>query len=179
MFAARLWWALNYYGHSRVAVLDGGWKKWTGEGRPTTAEVPAVQLTQFIAHRNGAIYRDADQVASRLHTATRLVDLRSPEEFAGKSSRASRKGHIPGAVNVPRTALFAPDGTLLLPDDLRRKFTSAGVDDTTPDLITYCNAGVSASFGLLALLVAGWESVAVYDGSWKDWGNDEGRAIET
>jgi thiosulfate/3-mercaptopyruvate sulfurtransferase len=178
MFAARLWWALNYYGHTRVAVLNGGWKKWLAEGRPTTAEIPDIRPAQFVPRPNPAIYRNADQVQASLHTSTRLVDLRSPQEFAGETSRASRKGHIPGAVNVPRTALVAPDGTLLPPDELRRKFAEAGVDDSSPEIITYCNAGVSGSFGLLALRVAGWENVALYDGSWKDWGNDERRIIE-
>jgi thiosulfate/3-mercaptopyruvate sulfurtransferase len=178
MFAARLWWALKYYGHPRVAVLDGGWKKWTAEGRPITANVPAIAPAQFIAHPDPVIYRSGDQVASTLDTATRLVDLRSPEEFTGKSSRASRKGHIPGAVNVPRPAFVASDGTLLPPDALRQKFAAVGVDDSVPEIITYCNAGVSASFGLLALHVAGFKNAAVYDGSWKDWGNDEGRGIE-
>lgn len=178
MFAARLWWALNYYRHTQVAVLDSGWKKWTAEGRPTTAEVPTVQPAYFVARPNPAIYRSGDQVASTLHTDTRLVDLRSPEEFAGKSSRASRKGHIPGAVNVPRPVLVAPDGTLLPPDDLRKQFAAVGVDDSAPEIITYCNGGVSGSFGLLALQVAGFDNLALYDGSWKDWGNDEGRAIE-
>jgi thiosulfate/3-mercaptopyruvate sulfurtransferase len=178
MFAARLWWALNYYGHTRVAVLDGGWKKWTAESRPITAQAPDIQPSQFVARPNPVIFRDGNQVASKLYTAARLVDLRSPQEFAGESSRASRKGHIPGAINVPRSALFAPDGTMLPPDDLRKKFTAAGVDDSTPEIITYCNAGVSASFGMLALRVAGLENVAMYDGSWKDWGNDEARAIE-
>ena len=110
--------------------------------------------------------------------AAALVDLRSPEEFAGKSSRARRKGHIPGAVNIPRLSLVAPDGTLLPPGELRQKFAAAGIDDSTPEIITYCNAGVSASFGMLALRVAGLENVALYDGSWKDWGNDDARAVE-
>ena len=110
--------------------------------------------------------------------AAALVDLRSPEEFAGKSSRARRKGHIPGAVNIPRLSLVAPDGTLLPPGELRQKYAAAGIDDSTPEIITYCNAGVSASFGMLALRVAGLENVALYDGSWKDWGNDDARAVE-
>jgi thiosulfate/3-mercaptopyruvate sulfurtransferase len=179
MFAARLWWALNYYGHSSVAVLDGGWNKWTAEHHPVTADVPELMPTQFVARPNPALYRSGDQVADTLHTSTRLMDVRSPQEFAGQFSRASRKGHIPGAVNVPRTALVASDGTMLPPDELLAKLAQNGIDNSTPEVITYCNAGVSGSFGLLALRVAGLNNNALYDGSWKDWGNNDARAIES
>jgi thiosulfate/3-mercaptopyruvate sulfurtransferase len=178
MFAARLWWSLNYYGHTQVVVLDGGWKKWTAESRPVTAEVPQVAPGNFVAQANPAIYRDAQQVMNALHTDILLVDMRSKAEFDGIDSRAARKGHIPGAVNQPRSDLLAADGTLLPPEQLRQKFASLGVDESTPEVITYCNGGVSASFGLLALKAAGFDNVAMYDGSWKDWGNDDSKPIE-
>jgi thiosulfate/3-mercaptopyruvate sulfurtransferase len=106
------------------------------------------------------------------------VDVRTPEEFAGKSSRAKRKGHIPGAANLPRTDLVGPDGTMLPAEALRQKFAQAGVDESAPEAIIYCNGGVSASYGLLAMKVAGLPNGTVYDGSWKDWGNDESKPIE-
>ena len=81
-------------------------------------------------------------------------------------------------MNLPRATLNAPDGTLLPADEIRRRLAALGVSDETPEVITYCNAGVSASFGLLALRVAGIHHSANYDGSWKDWGNDERRPIE-
>jgi thiosulfate/3-mercaptopyruvate sulfurtransferase len=178
MFAARLWWSLNYYGHSNVAVLDGGWNKWTAEGRPTTADIASIAPSDFIAAPNPDLFRCADDVLAALNTDKKLIDVRSPEEFAGKSSRAKRKGHIPGAVNIPRPVLNAPDGTMLPPDQLRLKFAEAGIDTSVPDIVTYCNGGVSGSYGLLALRVAGLDKSAVYDGSWKDWGNDESKPIE-
>ena len=179
MFAARLWWSLNYYGHPRVAVLDGGWQKWLAEGRPTTADLPDVAPSQFEACPRLPLRRSADDVQRILDSESRLIDVRTPEEFAGKSSRARRKGHIPGAINIPRGDLLAPDGTMLPPEQLRLKLASAGIDADTPEIITYCNGGVSASYGLLALRVAGLDQSAVYDGSWKDWGNDDSRPIET
>jgi thiosulfate/3-mercaptopyruvate sulfurtransferase len=179
MFAARLWWTLNYYGHTRAAVLDGGWNKWVAENRPVTADVPQVEPVVFTPKPNPAIYRSGDQVLAALHTDTRLVDARSPEEFAGKSSRAKRGGHIPGAVNQSRHTLVNPDGTMLSPEELRQKFAAIDIDASTPEVIVYCNAGVSASYGLLALHQAGITNAAVYDGSWKDWGNDEDKPIET
>ncbi|PJF41988.1 MAG: sulfurtransferase [Candidatus Thermofonsia Clade 1 bacterium] len=178
MFAARLWWALNYYGHPQVAVLDGGWQKWIAEGRPTSSERPSFVPTVFTPRPDPKWYRDGTQVFAALHTPIRLVDMRSAEEFRGEASRAARKGHIPSAVNQPRRELLSEDGTLLPPEVLRQKFAALGITEQTPEVIFYCNAGVSASFGLLALRVAGIQTpAAVYDGSWKDWGNDPEKPI--
>lgn len=177
MFAARLWWVLNYYGHPNVAVLDGGWQKWLAEGRPTTAESPTIAPQTFTPRIQAAWRRTAADIESRSE-GVQLMDVRTPEEFTGKSSRASRKGHIPGALNLPRGALLASDQTLLPPDQLRLKFASAGIQLDAPEIIVYCNGGVSASYGLLALQQAGVHKTAVYDGSWKDWGNDPTKPIE-
>jgi thiosulfate/3-mercaptopyruvate sulfurtransferase len=178
MFAARLWWSLNYYGHSQVAVLDGGWKKWTAENRPVTAEVPTISPTQFTAVPNPALRRTGDQILAALNSDMCLIDVRTPEEFAGEYARAKRKGHIPGAINQPRAGLVAPDGTLLPAEKLHEKFAALGIDKSSPEIVTYCNGGVSASFGLLALRVAGLENLSMYDGSWKEWGNDDSKPIE-
>lgn len=178
MFAARLWWALNYYGHTNVVVLDGGWQKWTAENRPTTDVLPEVPPAAFTPKQNTAIYRSSAQVLSQLKGDQQLIDVRTPEEFAGKSSRAQRSGRIPTALNLPRTLLIHGDGTLLSPETLRRRFASVGVDaNNTQDVVFYCNGGVSASFGLLALRAAGFETGSVYDGSWKEWGNDQSKPI--
>ncbi len=178
MFAARLWWALNYYGHGSVAVLDGGWTKWNAESRPVEAAIPTVAAGDFTAVLNPAWFRDGAAVQAALGTPTKLVDMRGAAEFAGESSRAARKGHIPGAVNQPRSELIGPDGTLLPADQLRVKFEALGVTDETPEVVFYCNAGVSASFGLLALRAAGIKApAAMYDGSWKEWGNDPTKPI--
>jgi thiosulfate/3-mercaptopyruvate sulfurtransferase len=179
MFAARLWWALNYYGHHNVAVLDGGWNKWIAENRQTTADIPAIIPAHFVATPDPKWIRTGDQVLQKLNTDTRLIDVRTPDEFAGKASRAKRKGHIPGAINRPRTDLVAADGTMPSPEQLRAKLASVSVDESAPEVIIYCNGGVSASYGLLAMKVAGLQNGAVYDGSWKDWGNDDSKPIES
>ncbi len=180
MFAARMWWSLRYYGHENVSVLDGGWDKWTAEGRPTTAEIPAITPTDFKANPNEAIRRTGEQILAGLNSPDRvLIDVRSPAEFAGQSSRAKRMGHIPGAINQPRATLVAEDHTLLPPETLREIFARHGIDAQTPEIVTYCNGGVSASYAMLALYTAGFDRVAMYDGSWKDWGNDDSRPIET
>ncbi len=154
LFAARLWWALNYYGHGKVAVLDGGWQKWVGEGRPVSDVVAPVPPAIFTPRQQPEWMRNGDDVASR-PDRTVLLDLRSPAEYHGQASRAKRAGHIPGALNWPRSTLNAADGTLLPADELRRRLADLGVTEDTPEVITYCNAGVSASMGLLALRVAG------------------------
>ena len=180
IFAARMWWALNYYGHSQVAVLNGGWKAWEAEGRPVTDVVPVEERREpFEPRPNEDIRRTKEQVYMSLNGPARLLDVRSPSEFRGEISRGVRKGHIPGAVNLPVKEEFTgPDGLLLDPDALRARFEAAGVTDDSEEVITYCNSGVSSSLGLLAYRAAGFEGGAVYDGSWKDWAHDESLPVE-
>lgn len=177
MFAARLWWALQYYGHTGVAVLDGGWQKWVAEDRPVTAESPKIPVAQFEPQPQPHLRRTADQVHAALHTDAHLIDVRTPEEFNGTASRARRSGHIPGAINLPRSELLSPDGAMLPGGVLLDKLDALHIQPTD-EVVLYCNGGVSASYGLLALRAAGYPGGAVYDGSWKDWGNDDSRPIE-
>jgi thiosulfate/3-mercaptopyruvate sulfurtransferase len=101
----------------------------------------------------------------------------NPQEFNGEWSRAARYGHIPGAVNLPRASLVNPDGTLISPAQLRARLAALGIVDQDAECVTYCNAGVSGALGLLALRAAGFLNSALYDGSWKEWGNDLRRPI--
>lgn len=176
--AARVWWTLNYYGHENVAVLDGGWQTWIQEDRPTTDILPVVEPREFIAAPNRALRRTKDEVLAALGTDTKLIDVRSPAEFRAESSRAKRKGHIPGARNLPAKEELTVGGLVIGPDELRAKFAAAGVEQDGEDVVTYCNGGVSASLGLLAYRAAGFSGGAVYDGSWKEWGNDDSLPIE-
>lgn len=180
MFAARLWWALQYYGHHHAAVLDGGWQKWLAETRPVTDQSPRIPVTTFIPRINAALRWTADDVQQALGGETRLIDVRTPSEYDGQSSRARRMGHIPGAINLPRAALVSSDGALKPSGVLQDLFAAQQItlDEGTAPVVLYCNGGVSASYGLLALRQAGFEGGAIYDGSWKDWGNDESRPIE-
>ena len=178
MFAARLWWSLNYYGHSKVAVLDGGWDKWIAEDRPTTDEIPDIQPTNFIAKPQPVWKAEAAHIQANLDGSLQLMDVRSPAEFNGQASRTKRMGHIPSALNLPRRNLLNSDGTLLPPEQLRNIIQEAGFENSDKPIVTYCNGGVSASYGLLALRAAGFENSAMYDGSWKEWGNDEKYKIE-
>lgn len=181
VFASRLWWSLRYYGHEQVAVLDGGWDKWVSEGRPTTTAVPDISPTTFTPRPNPALRRTADEVLAALHRDdTLIIDVRSDTEYKGQASRAPRMGHIPGAVNQGRSLFMNDDNTLKSPDEIRAVFAGSGLQaDQRQEVIVYCNAGVSATYSLLAMTHAGMNNGTLYDGSWKEWGSDESKPIES
>lgn len=178
MFAARIWWALQAYGHERVYVLAGGWPAWVAAGVPTTDLVPQPDPAQFTVRQHTGLRLDADAVQAALGDPdVTLIDVRAPGEYAGLTSRVERAGHIPGAVNLPRGLLLDESGRLVPLDQVRDLAAGAGIALQGQRLITYCNAGVSASYVMMALHAAGAEAVAVYDGSWKDWATDDARPI--
>jgi len=174
MFAARFWWAMRYYGHEAVYVLDGGWKKWIAEDRPTDNLKPSTSSTTFVPNINSSIHASADDILNA--DSLQLIDVRSPKEFNGEASRAERMGHIPNAINVPRKTMIGDNSTVMSPEKLQSYFQSIGID-LGVETVIYCNSGVSASYGMLALLIAGADNVRLYDGSWKDWANDNSKPI--
>lgn len=180
MFAARLWWSLRYYGHGPIYILDGGWHKWVAEGRPVDRDIPQCEQKTFLPRINPKLKASAEDILESIETgALQLIDVRSPQEFAGEAARAQYAGHIPTAINLPRKAMVADDMTLKPVDDLKNCFSNAGIDLDANDTVLYCNSGVSACFGLLALEAAGARHLRIYDGSWKEWGNDAAKPIET
>jgi thiosulfate/3-mercaptopyruvate sulfurtransferase len=186
IFAGRLAWALRYYGHDGVRILDGGWARWLAEGRPTLASAApqaALAPAVFTVRPRTALRRTASEVAGVLGRAdVALIDARPPEQYAGAVTAAARAGHIPGAVNVPYARLVdASTGRFLPPAELARVFHDSGVDVTAlpREVIVYCNGGVSCTVPLNALRMLGRDDVAVYDGSWNEWGNDASLPIRT
>ncbi len=181
MLACRLRWALRYYGHEAVHVLDGGWQKWVAEGRPVNAYIPAIAPRSFQPRVNNQIRVTAEEILASLETGNmQVVDVRSPAEFAGEASRAQYGGHIPSALSLPRSRLVADDLTLKPTPDLMQEFSDARVDVAAKDTVLYCNSGVSATYGMLALEVAGaGNNLRIYDGSWKEWGNDASKPKAT
>ncbi|HRF96468.1 MAG TPA: rhodanese-like domain-containing protein, partial [Aggregatilineales bacterium] len=170
---------LNYYGHERVVVMDGGWQKWTAENRPITAELPLIAPKLFTPKPNNALRLTIEQVQAGINNGTMpLIDVRTPAEYEGKASRAKRFGHIPTAKNLPRNDLIRADNTMLPVEQLRLKFADMGITADGDGVGIYCNGGVSASYGLLAMRMAGFTGGAVFDGSWKEWGNDVEKPIE-
>lgn len=173
MFAARMRWCLLYYGHENVRILDGGWQKWTAERRPTEDAPPEARPGTFSAARNSRLKAGAEDILSGIKAETiQLLDVRSPAEFMGEASRAQFGGHIPTAINLPRKTMVADDLTMKPAADLQAQFAELGISLDAEDTVIYCNSGVSASYALLALEVAGAANLRIYDGSWKEWGND-------
>lgn len=172
MFASRFWWALRYYGHEHVYVLDGGWNKWVAEDRPTDDATPEITPTTFVPNINKSIRAEANDISD----GVQVIDVRSTKEYSGEASRADRMGHIPNAINLPRKTMVSADGTMLSLEELRDHFSTNGIS-VDANTVIYCNSGVSASYGMLALQLAGAKNVRVYDGSWKEWGNDPDRPI--
>lgn len=182
-FAGRLAWALRYHGHDAVRVLDGGWTRWVAEGRPTTADVPRPERVSFTAHPRPELRRTADEVERSLDDAeVLLIDARPPDQYAGTVSAAARSGHIPGARNVPYARLVdSSSGRFLPTGEMARVFSEAGIDVASlpREVVVYCNGGVTCSIPLSALRLLGRDDVAVFDGSWNEWGNDARRPIRS
>ena len=180
--AARVWWTFRVFGHDAVAVLDGGLRKWQAEGRPLESGEPKPAARSFAARLRPALVRDAAAMRENITSrAAQVLDARSRGRFAGTEPepRAGlRGGHIPGSLNLPYETLYRPDGTLKPPDELRGAVTSSGVDLQRP-VVTTCGSGVTASVLALALFQLGRADVAVYDGSWSEWGGRSDTPIET
>jgi thiosulfate/3-mercaptopyruvate sulfurtransferase len=172
-YATRLWWALGYYGHDRVSVLDGGWNRWRAEGRPAESGEVSVPRAEFTPRTRPEWRRTAAQLAEALDGAGRdfqLVDARDPGQFTGARRRGARGGHIPGAINVPHELFFAPGGGFLPLEEIRRLLDEHGLRLDRPT-VAYCNGGVAATVVLFNLARLGRTDLVNYDGSWNEWGN--------
>ena len=181
--AARVWWTFRVMGHEDVAVLNGGLKKWKAEGRPVTSEPPAARTPRHFTPRfNASLVRDLDDMRALLaNGAAQIADARGPGRFSGAEPEPRpglRSGHIPGARNVPYTMLLNADGTLKSGAELRQVFKARGVDPTRP-VVTTCGSGITAAILSLGLALAGQPDSGLYDGSWAEWGRDNGLPVAT
>ncbi|MGW3470984.1 sulfurtransferase [Saccharopolyspora sp. NPDC000995] len=178
-FAAYAYWYFKLYGHGDVKLLDGGRKKWELDGRELTKDEPNKTATTYQAQEpDTSIRAFRDEVVDAIGNKN-LVDVRSPDEFAGKllapahlpQESAQRAGHIPSAINVPWSKAANEDGTFKSDDELSEIYGEAGLD-TTKDTIAYCRIGERSShtwFVLRELL--GNTNVKNYDGSWTEYGS--------
>jgi thiosulfate/3-mercaptopyruvate sulfurtransferase len=179
-FAAYTYWYLKYYGHDRVLLMNGPREKWIEEGRPTSTDAPSHPAATFEASEpDRSIRAMRDEMLQLVGTDTRLVDVRSPQEFSGQliamagyeQEGAQRGGHIPGAISVPWAQAVQEDGTFKPVDELRELYESKGALDGN-DIVAYCRIGERSAhtwFVLHELL--GQDNVRNYDGSWTEWGN--------
>jgi thiosulfate/3-mercaptopyruvate sulfurtransferase len=171
--AARGWFMLRHYGAEKVAVLDGGFQKWTAERRPTESGGPAPRDARFEAQeRDDEIVTKQQILAGEVRT--QLLDARSKGRFEGTEPdprKGVEPGHIPGACNLPFGALYNEDGTFRSRDEMRRLFAQADVDPFEP-FTASCGSGVTAISLIFAAHVLGNDSTKLYDGSWSEWGSD-------
>ncbi len=179
--AGRVWWLLRYFGHHRVAVLDGGFLAWAAAGLPVTTDVPSPDPGDFTAGVAGGMPVLDDDGAARLARSGFLLDARAAERYRGEVEPVDpAAGHIPGAISAPATGNVRPDGVFLRPEELARRFAGLGlpVAASAPRIGAYCGSGVTAAQEVLALELAGLPA-ALYVGSWSAWSSDPGRPVAT
>lgn len=180
VYAARLWWILNHFGHRNVALLDGGWVKWTAEGRAATADAPRPAAATFRATPNPRWVATADDVKAAIgQKGKRILDARTQAEIEGREMRGiKRGGFIPSATPLywedlldPATKAFKPAA------ELDRMFTERGLAPSD-EIITYCQIGMRASVDLFALHLMGYDKLRNYYGSWEEWGNRDDTPVQ-
>jgi len=170
MWATRVYWMLRWAGHDDIAMLDGGFRKWTAEGRPTASAPTSYPAAQFEMNARPDYWVDRDAVEKSIgQNCQCLINALEPDVFSGAAQHSyGRKGHIPGSRNVPFSTIFNDDGTFKKNDDLRRLFDAAGVTDDAPAMC-YCGGGIAATVVGFALHQVGHPDVRVYDGSMYEW----------
>jgi thiosulfate/3-mercaptopyruvate sulfurtransferase len=173
-FAARLWWLLRYYGHERVAILDGGYSNWVKAGYGVTVDLPKVSaIGNFQPKIQSEAIVDIHRVKTILSSPAHvLIDSREPDRYLGKSEPIDPvAGHIPSAVNYPWQGVSTPEG-FSLPVEQHQVRWAAISPELEP--IVYCGSGVTACVNLFSLHLAGIALAKLYPGSWSDWISYEG-----
>jgi thiosulfate/3-mercaptopyruvate sulfurtransferase len=177
-YGARLWWLLRWLGHSRVAVLDGGWQAWTAAGQPVTKELPAPKPAKFSGKPDDSRV-DAQYVLRRLNSADMiLIDARANDRYRGQNETIDPvAGHIPGALNRFFKDNLDAQGRFKSAEELRAAFNPLIGDTPAGKVIHQCGSGVSACHNLLAMEIAGIRGARLYPGSWSEWIADPARPI--
>ena len=180
--AARVWWMFRVFGHTDIAVLDGGLPKWLAEDRPVTDDETMPRERHFTSRLNSLLLRDLDQMTANLESKReQVIDARSPGRFEGREAEPRpglRAGHIPGSRDLHYRRLLGPGtGTMVDAKTLHGLFGEASLDLSRP-VTASCGSGVTAAILALGLYLIGYPDTAVYDGSWSEWGSREDTPIE-
>lgn len=183
MTCARVWWSLRAFGHDSVSLLNGGFVKWRAEGRAVTADAAPVPDVTFKAAFNPAMIRSVDDISANIDSGReQVLDARSAGRFAGTDPEPRpecRSGHIPGSLNLPFNTLIDPDTATIRPGhELTACLAGSGIDPNRP-VVTTCGSGVTACVLALAMHLTGKDDVAIYDGSWTEWGSRADTPVET
>lgn len=181
-YAARLVWTLRYHGHEKSYVLDGGYQKWTKEGRATALLPTLAKATSgYKCQRSLNIRAEAKQVLSKIQSpGTVIWDTRKSSEYDGSEVRANRGGHIPGATHLDWTNLQKEvNGVKVLKseEEIRSLLATNGLS-AGKEIIAHCQTGIRSSYASLVLLGLGYPQVQNYDGSWIEWANDPSLPVE-
>ncbi len=185
-FAAYALWMLELYSVTNTALMDGGRVKWEAEGRALTTDAPSPAAGGItVAERDETLRAKLPDVLAHVEAGGELVDVRSPDEFngvimapPGLSETAQRKGHVPGASNIPWVTAVAENGAFKSADELREIYQSRGITGDQP-VIAYCRIGERSSHSWFALrYLLGIDGVSNYDGSWTEYGSVVGVPID-
>jgi thiosulfate/3-mercaptopyruvate sulfurtransferase len=174
--AARAWWMFRLYGHSNVCLLNGGLPKWLAEERPVEYMLPAQRDRHFTARMNNTLLRSVEQVISNIDTQKeQVIDARSAGRFKGEEPEprpSAKVGHIPGSFSLPFNTLMNTKNhfTYRSAKEIKTAVNEAGIDLEKP-ITASCGSGVTACVLAFGLFLIGYENVAVYDGSWSEWGD--------
>ncbi len=173
--ASRAWYMLTLFGAHNVAILDGGLPKWIAEGRALESGKHSLRHRHFTAWQDKSLVRTkADMLGNVQSKSAQVVDARGAGRFTADDPEPREdmeSGHIPGSLNLPFQNLYNQDGTWKQAEELRAAFEKIGVDLDRP-VITSCGSGVTAAVLFFALRLLGKDDVALYDGSWAEWGLD-------
>ena len=181
IYAARLWWILNYFGHSNVALMNGGWIKWTAENRSTVTDTPSPASARFTVRPQSKWLATASDVAGAIDKpGVKIIDARTAAEIEGKDLRSiKRGGFVPSSIPVYWEDLLDPQKKTFRPaEELKKIYEDRGIVPAQ-EVIAYCQVGMRASVDLFALHLLGYDKLRNYYGAWEEWGNRDDLPLAT
>ncbi len=181
LWATRVFWALELYGHKNAKVLNGGFAKWAEEERETTTDVPSFPAATFTVEFDPLLVGTFEEVQAAIEDDNAVVlDNRSAGEYSGRDVRADRGGHIPGAINQDWVVYLNGTDirTLKSAEELTELFNSAGITEDTV-VYAHCQTAVRSAVAYFVARLLGYNNVQNYDGAWAEWGNREDTEINT